>query len=176
MKKIFNILILFILAGAGCVSLDSGNRIPDNWNLSFAAPEGWVAVPAYSEASEFIDLQGVSSDTQEIYLQSAPTQMVFGKKMPDEEDGQLEIQTDDMIRISVLPLSARRHLPDEAEDLGNGFYKVKACEADECKDGRHDYDYYYEAPSGDKYLFRIWLKGRDISEAEKVIFSAKENK
>ncbi len=158
MKKILLLLGVLALTGAGCL-----NQVKGDWYLAFDLPDEWVMVPAYSEGTMKVDLDGVNLDDDEVYLQSSSLHMIYDdSEVPEEFVEEVgEVQREDMTRISVLRLSSRRHLPDGAEDLGRGFYKSGD-------------SYYFEAESGDKYLFTVEQIGQDISVAEDVIFSAEE--
>lgn len=161
MKKILLFLGALALIGAGCIG---GTRtVEGDWYLAFDLPSGWVMVPTYSEGTMAINLDGVELDDSEIYLQSSPLHMIFGASEVPEEFAERvgEVKRDDMTRISVLRLSSRRHLPDDAEDLGKGFYKSGD-------------QYYFEGADGEKYVFTVEQAEQNILVAEDVIFSAKE--
>ncbi|PIX62418.1 hypothetical protein CO057_02030 [Candidatus Uhrbacteria bacterium CG_4_9_14_0_2_um_filter_41_50] len=161
MKKILLFLGALALIGADCIG--GTKTVEGDWYLAFDLPSDWVMTTVYSEGTMPIGLDGVSLEDSEIYLQSSSLHMIFDdSEVPEEFVEKVgEVKRDDMTRISILRLSSRRHLPDDVEDLGDGFYKLGDL-------------YYFEGESGDKYMFTVEQMGQDISVAQEVILSAKE--
>lgn len=176
MKKILLFAATIALVGAGC--LGGGNKpVEGDWVLTFDLPKDWVMVGPYNLDSP-IDLEGEIERTDaEVWLQSTDT-FVYPSSGAGLSDDQLaeygidEILYTDFSLVKVTHLDSRRLIPEEAEDLGDGFYRVKLCEdGEECQiGGAHNYDYYYETENG-KYKFDITGY---TDKVEDVIFSAQE--
>ncbi len=174
-KALFSLLALVILGG-GCTALPK--TVEGDWFLAFDMPSEWVMVRPYMLGGEAIPLEeGITRDTADIVLQSTSKGVITGASLPDDETLALigEVQADDFSYIRVLKLDDRRVIPSEAEDLGNGFYKLKLCDdGGECQAGnKYNYDYYLETEES-KYQFITYLKGQDIEKAQDVILSAEE--
>ena len=173
MKRIFALLFGLLLIGAGC----STGAVEGDWYLTFDLPDEWVMVQAYKEGNSPEGVK-VTDDQVEIFLQSADTHMIFGGRAPEPEEVALiskEVQSDDMIKISVTRLDSHRLVPSEAEDLGDGWYSIEPCGGEECDGAGQNYmTHYLETEEGDKYLFRPYVSGREFAEAEEVIFTAEE--
>ncbi len=176
MKKIFALLFGLVLVGAGC----SGSTAEGDWYLAFDLPNDWIMTQAYREGDKE---EGVDAtrDHVEIFLQNVDAHMIFGGSEPDAEEASRllrDIVRDDMIRISVSRLDERRIIPSEAESLGEGWYRLAPCsetpDDEGCVDDGTTMTYYLEADSGDKYLFRVSVRGHEISEAEVVLMTAEE--
>jgi hypothetical protein len=176
MKKALFGLFILVLIGGGCVF----NRpVEGDWFLAFDMPEGWVMVKSYMLGSEAIPINdAITRDISEIVIQSTSKGVYYSTgSMPDELTLQRigEIETENFSYIRVLKLDDRRIIPSDAEDLGDGFSKLKICDdGGECTaGGRYNYDYYLQTENG-KFQFLITLKGHDIDEAEDLILSAQE--
>lgn len=184
MEKTLILLGALLLIGAGCLSNTKQTASEEeivyekgDWYLSFDLPSGWIMTTQYKMGAEDPALDDISTDLKDIVLQSTEKSVFTSAGIISEEEqvrvDEGKVVTDDFAYIRVLKLDSRRIVPSEAEDLGDGFYKVKLCDdGGECQlGGSYNYDYYFV--SGDtKYQFLIILEGQSIEVAEKVILSA----
>ena len=176
MKKVVLGLFALILLGAGCMPSAS---VEGDWFLAFDLPNDWVMVHQYQMDSEVIPLdEGVSTEMKDIVLQSTPKNVYTSSGGVPETEAFMalgDVEMHDFTYIRVLKLDTRRVVPSEAEDLGNGFYKEDTCvDIVECGlGGAAQYQYYFVTEDS-KYQFIITLAGRDISDAEGVILTARE--
>ncbi|MCH8049328.1 hypothetical protein IH979_01290 [Patescibacteria group bacterium] len=161
--------LALVLIGAGCFGAvtpsqeETPEEITGNWWLRFDLPEGWVMAPDYGEGNAVPSSDSITPDMTDIVLQSTSKSIVIREVEPDilEE----EVETENFTYIRVFRLAERRSIPDEVEDLGNGFYREKVSEG--------EYEYYLETDVG-KYQFIIPQRKQELSVAEEVIFSAKQ--
>ncbi len=165
-----------VLVGAGC----SGGEKTDNkvvegdWILAFDLPEEWVMVAQYDATGDGINLEKeITRSDSDVVLQSTNQSILNGSgAVPDDLDMETVV-TENFVEINATHLDARRVVPSEGEDLGNGFSKLKLCEdGGDCQNGSSsNYEYYYQTEE-EKFKFTIDLNGRELTEAENVILSA----
>lgn len=177
MKKLFFALSLLLVVGGGCLSLGrlGGPKIVEgDWYLAFDLPSGWVMTVPYQEpnTAKVVPSQSVDRSENEIFLQTTVIAIVNGgikpgADVPIESYVPLTGQT----QIKVSRLDPHRVVPEEAEDIGDGFFKVKLCEdGGDCQIyGRYNYDLYLKTDTAN-YKFIIY--GDDVSTAENIIKSA----
>lgn len=160
MKKLLLLVIGLVLVGAGC----GASNIESDWVLGFTeAGENWHLVPAYRDRDELKDMQkDLSFDSLDAVIQTTES-FIFTGDAPEDLSEYGEAVTEDYIKITMERMDSRRNIPADAESLGKGFYKVSETE------------YYLELPD-EKYQFLVELEGRDASEAEQLILSAKRAK
>ncbi len=180
MKKFFSALAIsgMVLMGGGCAAsniispISSDNDIEGQWRLAFALPEGWVQVEGYSQPNT--ELPTLSQDVDHtmgmVTLQSTE-KPIARTTTPAESIAKDAYVTENYTKIDVDWLDARRPIPKDAEDLGNGFWKAAPI-ANDCTPGSCTTTYYLQAPDGEKYLFTVWQEGQDLTVAEAVILSA----
>ncbi len=182
MKKLFLGLGATLLLGAGCLSnIGLGSKdVEGSWYLAFNLPEGWIMVEPYNSGDitdpGFKLNQEVTQSMNAIILQGTNKAIygstgALGDGISELIDaGKVEVNGP-IIEITLL--DERRVIPSEAEDIGDGFSRVKLCEdGDECQiGGQLNYDYYLETAKA-KYKFDV--SGLKRSEAEDIITSAKE--
>lgn len=184
MKSLFAALAAsLVLLGGGCadriplISAPEPEKVLGNWVLSFELPSGWVMVEDYSEPRNEATTPSldITHDQPDVIIQSTSKAVVAGGIAPDASVDTTTYVFSDFTRIHVYHLDERRIVPSEAEDLGDGWYRLKLCEVGEdCTIyGQHNYDYYY-VTEGAKYRFSITTNGQDVSDAVDVIQSAKE--
>jgi len=169
MKRIILGFFALVLVGAGCASGGVTTQTPTdvNWWLSFELPEGWVAVDHYGGgALERPSADGIGARTTDIVVQSTELPILL------EGDGEpsgnwTEYIEQDYTYIRAFRYSSMRPLPDDAQDLGNGFYSAE---------WYGQTAYWYPAEFGN-YLFTVELngEGQTVERAEEVIFSVQEN-
>ncbi len=174
------------LIGAGCFSSskeasDTTYDASPDWWLSFDLPGGWVMVRHYEEDAP-IDLGiPIGPSLTDIVLQSTDKNIwISADRSPSEDElleigGEDQIVYDDYTYIRALHLGSRNLIPEEAEDIGDGFWRLMLCEASsECdaNDGSN-YEYYFETEE-EKYKFYIDQSNQERSVAEGVILSAVE--
>ncbi len=177
MKKLFALLGVLLLVGGGCLSLGKlGNDkvVAGDWHLAFDLPSGWVMVVPYQtpNTEPVVPSQAVDRDNNEVYLQTTDKAIVIGGIAPEAEvPAETYVTLSGQTQIRVSQLDPRRVVPSEAEDLGDGFFKLKMCEAGEdCQlGGRSNYDYYFKTDSAN-YKFIVY--GDDTKLAEDIISSA----
>ena len=177
MKKLFVAVGMFMLIGAGCFGIGEKSAknaiVIGDWTLAFDLPADWVMVSPYAVGSA-VNLDNKIEKTQnEVYLQSTDKAVLFGDQESDEPG--TETISENVAKISVSRLDARRVEPDTAVDLGNGFSLVKICEDNgECRQGdKLNYEYYLTLDDV-KYKFVVLDKGIDRGIIEKIITSAKK--
>src|SRR3989338_3277691 len=176
MKTILLAAFVLILAGGGCSGV--ANEVSGKWRLAFDMPEGWVMVKNYKQDSNSVPelSEDVNRNLADVVLQSTSLPVYTGGIALDASVDANAYAMDDFAFIRAFRIDARRIIPSEAEDLGDGWFRVKLCEANEdCTIyGAHNYAYYYVAASGDKYMFTLTTVGRSADEAVDVIMTAKE--
>jgi len=178
MKKMILGLCALVLLGGGCAMAPS--VVEGNWYLAFDLPSGWVMVPDYTVGNVALPSQeDVNREVSDVILQSVDkTIWTSLGRAPSEEETAImgEYVMEDYSIIRVLRIDTRRVVPSEAEDLGNGFYKLKLCEdGEDCQiGGRYNYDYYFISDAGNKYQFMITTNGQSYDSAEEIILSAQE--
>lgn len=169
MKKLFSALAIgsMVVMGGGCAasnvisSIVGNDTVEGKWRLAFDLPDGWVMVTEYDEPRENVVTpdQGVTHDMPTVILQSTEKAIVQGSA-PDAALVPVETYvTRDYSSIRVDRLDARRIIPKDAEDLGNGF---------STSEGK----YYYVSLSGEKYQFVITTDDKDLTDEIAVILSA----
>ncbi len=176
MQKLFLSLGAVMLLGAGCLNLGGDKVVSGDWYLAFDLPEGWIMADDYTAPSdERVDLdREISGEDNEIVLQNTDKPIIFGGIQPDEAVPADSYVAGSGTRIDVTRLDARRLIPDEAEDLGDGFFKLKLCEDNEdCTlGGKDNYEYYFDAGT-DKYRFEAYSSDNNqFDEVEDIIRSA----
>ena len=176
MKTIVLAALALVLLGGGCVG--SPSEVSGKWRLAFDLPEGWVMVKNYRQDSNSVPelSEDVNRNLADVVLQSTSLPVYTGGIALDASVDANAYAMDDFAFVRAFRIDARRIMPADAEDLGNGWLRVKLCEPDEdCTIyGAHNYTYYYEAPSGDKYMFNITTSGQTADQAITVIMSAEE--
>ncbi len=169
--------LLLAISVAYVVIKPGGEKIvTGDWYLTFDLPTDWVTLAPYQRPNTEATVTSaeISLALNEVYLQTTDKAIVIGGIVPEAAvsiDSYVLLMPDhSQIRVSRLDPS--RIIPGEAEDLGNGFFKVKLCEDNaDCQIyGRHNYDYYLETDEA-KYLFVSF--GQDTDEMEDIILSAK---
>jgi hypothetical protein len=165
MKKLLLSLGLLLAVGGGCVNVGdlTGNlggdkTVEGDWHLAFDLPSGWVMVEPYEnpDVEAVVPNQEVDRDMTEVYLQSTDKAIVEGET-PDGEVVPADTYVqEDFTQIRVTRLDTRRVIPSEAEDLGDGFFKLE--------------DDFYLKTDDANYKFEI--RGDDRNRAEDVIMSA----
>lgn len=177
MKKLLLAFGLLVVVGAGCVSLGKlgGQKVVDGkWLLAFDLPTPWVMVVPYQSPSNkaVVPSDAVERKDNEIFLQSTAKAILLGGISPDAAvPADSYVGLDGNLLIKVSQLDPRRVIPSEAEDMGDGFSKVKLCDdGGDCQiGGRHNYDYYLKTEATN-YKFSVY--GDDINQAEQIITSA----
>jgi hypothetical protein len=170
MKKLFSALAIggMVLMGGGCAatnvvsSIIGNDKVEGRWLLAFDLPEGWVMVMEYDEPRESVVTpdENVTHDLATVIVQSTDKAIVQGGT-PDTATVPVETYvTKEYASIRVDHLDARRIIPADAQDLGNGF---------STSEGR----YYFVSSSGEKYQFVITSDDNDLTEEIAVILSAK---
>lgn len=180
-KKLLLTALAIVLVGGGCLgSGDNDNNEPaevvGDWVLAFDLPEGWVMVNDYGV--DIIDLDGeITNETPDVTLQSTSKTIELGEELnfsrQDLTDD--ELARDDFSYIRAYKLSPRYVVPDEVEDLGDGFFRERVCaEGEECSDyGKADYEYYFIGENA-RVKFVIYQNGQELEAAEAVVLSAQE--
>lgn len=181
MKNAFLLsLAAVLLVGAGCsnLSLGGNKEVEGDWDLAFDLPSGWVMAAPYDsdelEEADFTLNTEVGDSDSEIFLQSSDKPVYLSANEAPEAVAALETQGELVVNkpiIKVTRLDERRLIPDEAEDIGRGYSRVKVCEDGEgCEaGGRLNYDYYLETEDG-KYKFIAYHMTEN--EVEDLITSA----
>jgi len=167
MKRFFIAFFALALIGAGCAAGEvSQERTDVNWWLSFDLPEDWVMVAHYGGgALERPSAEGIAVRSTDIVLQTTDLPILLEGDEPSEN--WTEYVQEDYTYIRVFRYSSARPLPDDAQDLGNGYYSA---------DWYGQTAYWHPAEFGN-YLFTVELNGESqtIEAAETIIFGAQEN-
>lgn len=181
MKKGLLSLGLLIMVGGGCLSLPSVGQktVVGDWHLSFDLPAGWRMVETYSDpTTNPITLSyGVDRADNQIIIQNVDKPLVLSTgAAPQTSTPSDTYVVGDGTRILVTYLDSRRVIPSEAEDLGDGFFRVMLCaEGGDCQaDGRYNYDLYLVTATA-KYKFEIQSQAlnKPYKIAEDIVLSAK---
>ncbi|MEK7183029.1 MAG: hypothetical protein AAB776_00155 [Patescibacteria group bacterium] len=177
MKKVILALGLLLAVGGGCVSLGKlgGDKVVEgDWSLAFDLPSGWFMTAPYQSPNTeaVVPTQSVEKLDNEIYLQTTDKAILtggVGAEASVPADSYVTLEGNSQIRVSRL--DPRRVVPSEAEDMGNGFSKVKLCDdGGECEIyGHHNYDYYLETEDA---IYKFIVYGQDINQIEDIIKSA----
>lgn len=169
----------FLMLGVGCKPISQVATIDDvpnsgvsvdkpaevvsgSWYLTFNLPKDWVMVPQYDEGvQKDVTSVPVTSDMSDVIVQSTNKIIALTGSSELEKDS---FVTDDYSYIRAFRLDKHSVIPAEATDLGNNFFKLeKGVNAT-----------YYLKGKGSNYKFVVYYDGVNLSEAEKVIVSAKE--
>lgn len=179
MKKFLAISAVgLVLAGFGCAKENTpaaevvtgvdGTIVPPKetvvgaWYLTLDMPEGWVMVPPYDENIDANPAAAeVTSDMADVIVQSTSKAIALTGTSALHEG---EYVADNYTSIHVFRMEKRTRIPEDAKDLGNGFFSVQ-------KDVN---TIYYLAGEGATYKFVVYQKGNEASLAEQVTTSAKE--
>jgi hypothetical protein len=177
MNKLFLGALALVLVGGGCLGAAGGSDVAqDDWFLSFDMPEGFVMTAPYVDGGTPVLLE-VDRDMGEIYVQSSSKHQIWGGAAPEPEDIAKigEVESENMMKISVRLLDERRIVPSEATDLGDGFFINEFCEDEtDCQLGGLLNDEYYLVTPENNFLFRVNLRSDEYDQelAEEIIMSA----
>ncbi len=150
-----------------------------DWHLVFDLPSGWVAAAPYDAPEDkIVTLQrDLSADMNEVVVQNTDRPVVLASDVDDvEESVPVDSYTSsNYVKVSVLQLDARRKIPSEAEDLGNGYFRVKLCEdGGGCTTGgKWNYEWYLKTATA-SYRFTAVSDGTDFSAVEGIVRGATE--
>lgn len=178
MKKLLFVMGILLFVGGGCVSAKTlggvQRTVEGDWYLAFDLPNGWVMTDVYDAPRDeaVTPNQTVTREQEEIYLQTTTKAILLGGiGAEDTVAADTYVALQDQTLIKVSRLDSHRVVPSEAEDLGDGFFRVKECEdGEDCQIyGRYNYDYYLKT-DGANYEFEIY--GSDTKQAENIILSA----
>lgn len=166
MKKLLALFSLLLL-GAGCLPI-ANKQVEGRWHLAFDLPKDWVMVKPYEADSRAPVNYDVRKEDTSVYLQNTDQKICRTTECPEDT---VTIGSGHVF-IEATMLDPRRVLPEEAEDIGNGFLKIKLCEdGGPCQaNGAGNYQYFYKGEQGN-YKFTYYGAA---SEAERVITSAEE--
>ena len=177
MKKLLLAMTMLLAVGAGCMASQGGkNAVVDGkWSLAFDLPEGWVMVVPYQAPTSdvVVPSENVERLDNEVYLQSTAKAILSGGIGAEPEvptDSYETLVGNSLMRVSRL--DPRRLIPSEAEDLGDGFYKLKLCEdGEDCQIYSHyNYEYYLKTDAAN---YKFILVGDDVEQMIDVVMSAK---
>lgn len=178
MKKIFLAVSVLLTLGAGCLTQGSNDSktVSGNWFVNFNLPNDWVMVKEYEDPSDRVITPSRSVDTSnnDVFLQNTEKAILVSSTSPTEAvpgDSYVRL-ADGYVRIEVARLDPRRLIPDEAEALGNSFFKLKVCDdGGACQaNGRYNYEYYLKSESA-SFKFIVYANQDQLEQAEKVILS-----
>ena len=173
---------VLMLMGAGCTDnlplVGGEDTVEGKWRIAFELPEGWAMLKDYDlpRNEAVTPSEEVTRDLTDVYIQNTTKAVVTGGIQPEAEVPADTYVTDGFVQIHAFRLDERRVIPSESEDLGDGWYRLKLCEAGEdCTIyGQYHYDYYLVSSSGAKYKFNIVTRGVDPQQAIDVIMTAQE--
>ena len=163
-KLIFTVFALVIVGGGGLGTGNSSKEATDTrWWLSFELPDGWVMYGNYTKNNADPSTRTIDRQNTDVVIQSSTLPIILPGKSAGE--GVTSFVDADYTYIRVFRYDvALTKVPDDAEDLGDGFYKAT----------KEDITTYYLKGQYGIYRFITTQVGRDLSEAEKVILTAIE--
>lgn len=175
MKKAVLVAVVgLILAGFGCQTKPEGpiQTAPDGtmlkptetvegvWFLNFDLPTGWAMVPEYDEADTAAPTEAaVTNQMTDVVLQSTESTIDL-----DGENVKEGAVTEGFLYARVYRMDKRTGIPEGAEDMGNGFYRVNKGVT---------VTYYFQGNLA-TYKFVVYWNNRELSEFEEVIMTAQE--
>lgn len=170
MKKLFAMATMMVfLFGAGCANdapVDEGSADGEvtsgSWFLEFDLPSGWVMVPKYNENTDAHPTsKAVSRELIDVLVQSTdkPIALSGSSDLPAGS-----YVTEDYTYIYVLRLADGAMIPDFADDVGDGFFRLS--------EGVNT-AYFFQSGAV-IYKFVVYQQGQDPAVAEGVVKSAKE--
>ncbi|MBI1908429.1 hypothetical protein HYS28_03360 [Candidatus Uhrbacteria bacterium] len=177
-KLLIGTLVVVAMLGAGCRGDEQGSgnvttgedgtvRAPEQavegaWYLAFDLPKDWVMIPHYNEdVAPAPSEDDVSTDLSDIVLQSTDKVVVLTGESELEEGSYV---TDGYTYIRVFRMDKRSVVPGEAEDIGDGFFKLEK---------GVNLTYYFTG-QGATYKFVVYQDEQEQATAEDVVLSAKE--
>ena len=167
MKRLLFAAFALILVGAGCSGGGSGTtQTQADWWLSFDLPDGWVMVDHYGGGEESMPTADtIAARSTDVVIQSTDVPISVDGEVADSWETYVD---SDYAYIRAFRYTTLRPVPDDAVDLGNGFYRD-----DNWTNGT---GYWFPQEFGN-YLFTIELDGEDYSEEQalEVIFTAQEH-
>lgn len=178
MKKFILAVSLLLTLGAGCLGQGSNSpkTVEGNWFVSFDLPSGWVMVKPYEDPEDRVitPSQSVDTSNNDIFIQNTDKAILVSSVAPTEAvpgDSYVRL-ADGYVRLEVTRLDPRRLIPDEAEALGNSYYKLKVCDdGGACQaNGRYNYEYYLKSETAN-FKFVVYANQDQLELAEKIILS-----
>lgn len=168
MKHISKLLIsafAVIALGAGCLGFGEKSNVVATgpWWLSFDMPSDWEMYTSYSKNIADPATEKIDRKATDVVLQSTNKPIVLPGKTAGTDVTDFVDKDFTYIRVFRYDVNLTK-VPDDAEDLGNGFFKV-------VKDT--SITYYLKGQYG-IYKFVTTQVGQDFSVAEKVIMTAVE--
>lgn len=165
--KYFSKFLISVLAlvsiGAGCLGGGASEEATGPWWVSVDLPEGWAMYANYSKNTA--DPSGLTIDraVTDVIVQSTTLPVVLPGKSAGSEVTNFVDKDFTYIRIFRYDVDLTK-VPDDATDLGNGFYSTE---------GDKGTTYYLKGQYG-IYRFVTTQDGQDSSVARDVIMTAKE--
>lgn len=177
MKKYIAALAIvggLVVGGAGCredaatetgtasdgTALRPTETVEGVWFLSFDLPKGWVMVPHYAENTEVPPTdREVTNQMSDVVLQN--TEGVIDLDGNNVQEGAV---TENYAYMRVFRMDRRTGVPDEATDIGEGFYKLEK---------ELTLTYYYKGAAA-TYKFVVYWNNVEQSTIEAAVTSAKE--
>ncbi len=166
MKHFYKLLIssFAVLAiGAGCLGFGGKEEVTGHWWLSFDLPAGWGMYMNYSKNTADPSAAVIDRKVTDVVLQSTTKPVVLPGKSAGSDVTDFVDKDFTYIRAFRYDVNLTK-VPDEAEDLGNNFFKVV---------GEKGTVYYLKGQYG-IYKFTVTQVGQELSVAEQVILSAVE--
>lgn len=178
-KLLFGAMVGVALLGAGCskvtetppaevATAPDGTVVPPAeavegaWFLAFSLPEGWVMAPSYDEdVAQVPSSDSISTAMTDIVVQDTNKVVILTGETELAEGTYVD---SDYTYIRVFRMGKRSVVPEEADDMGNGFWKLEQ---------GVQLTYYFQA-EGATYKFVVYQDGQDQAATEQVITSAKE--
>ena len=154
---------LFVLMGFGC----GGGSSPSEggpWWLSFDLPSGWGMYANYSKNIADPSTLTIDRKMTDVVIQSTTKPIVLPGKSAGKEVTDFVEKDFTHIRIYRYDVNLTK-IPEDAEDIGNGFYKLS----------KDDKTTYYLKGTYGNYKFVVTQEGQDMAKAEEVILTAKES-
>lgn len=165
LSKLFISAFAVIVLGAGCFGFggQSGVTTTGPWWLSFDLPSDWSMYTSYSKNVVDPSTEKIDRKSTDVVLQSTKLPIVLPGKAAGTDVTNFVDKDFTYIRVFRYDVNLTK-VPDAAEDLGNGFFKVVNDKGT---------TYYLKGQYG-IYKFVITQVGQDIGTAEKVIMTAVE--
>jgi hypothetical protein len=149
--------------GAGCLGIGGQSEATGPWWLAFDLPAGWGMYANYSKNVTDPGAATIDRKLTDVILQSTSKPVVLPGKTAGKDVSDFVDKDFTYIRVFRYDVNLTK-IPSDAEDLGNGFYKLV---------NEKGTTYYLKGQYG-IYKFSTTQVGQELSVAEAVIMTAKE--
>lgn len=163
LSKLFVAALVLVAVGAGCFGGGASEEVTGPWWVSVDLPEGWAMYANYSKNAPDPSTLTIDRTVTDVVVQSTTLPVVLPGKSAGSEVTNFVDKDFTYIRIFRYDVDLTK-VPDDATDLGNGFYSTESDKGT---------TYYLKGQYG-IYRFVVTQDGQDPSVAKDVIMTAKE--